>query len=139
MLDDRPRGSTPPVDLPVWSRTSNAFAWGAYLGDRVGGPDVPPYAAPSRAEDLTGLPPAYIVVGGLDGFLAESIDYAGRLAHAGVPTDLRVYPGLPHGFDGIAPGAAACKRASRDLNEWLSRAIEVRVPGHERTGHGTLG
>src|ERR1700748_2136751 len=35
----------------------------ALLGDRRGAPDVSPYAAPARSEDLSGLPPALLDVG----------------------------------------------------------------------------
>ena len=48
------------------------------------------------------LPPLY-VVGTMDGFCDEDIAYAQRLNQAGVPTELHVYPGAPHGFDGMAP------------------------------------
>jgi len=31
-----------------------------------------------------------------------------------------VYAGAPHGFDGLAPGAAVAQRANRDIEEWLA-------------------
>ena len=64
--------------LAVWSREMSAFAWKCYLGDLYGTDDAR-VRRPARAGDLTGLAPAYIHVGGLDGFLHENIDYAGRL------------------------------------------------------------
>ena len=39
-------------------------------------PDVSPYAAPARADDLSGLPPAFIDVGSADTFRDEDVDYA---------------------------------------------------------------
>ena len=69
--------------LPVWSRDSNTYGWRSYLGDLYGTDDIPYTAAPARAEDLTGLPPAYVSVGTVDGFLDEDVDYAMRLNHAG--------------------------------------------------------
>ena len=42
-----------------------------------------------------------------------------RLRHAGVPVDLHVYAGAPHGFDGLLPDAAVARRANRDIEEWL--------------------
>jgi acetyl esterase/lipase len=122
MLDDRQITPSSRAEVPSWSPAENAFGWSAYLADLGGAVDE--YAAPARAENLRGLPRAYVTVGALDLFLDEDIDYATRLMRAGVATDLRVYPGLPHGFDGIAPSAAASKRAQRDLNEWLSRALQ---------------
>ena len=78
MLDDR--NATPSshavVDPKVWNRQANDAGWNAYLAGRAGADDVEPYAAPARATDLAGLPPAYIDVGDLDLFLDEDIAYA---------------------------------------------------------------
>ena len=129
MIDDTRTSATAGWDVPVWNPASNEFGWASYLGDLFGGDDVPPHAAPSRATDLSGLPPTYIMVGTLDGFADEDIDYARRLNHAGVPVELHVYPGAPHGFEGFAPGAAVSRQARRDINEWLAaRLAEQRAP-----------
>ena len=84
-----------------------------------------PYAAPSRATDLGGLPPAFIATGDLDLFVDENLDYAQRLVQAGVPTELHVYPRSIHGFDLFAPDAAvsAQYRADRD------RALRMAFAG----------
>ena len=47
-------------------------------------------------------------------FLDEDVDYAARLLKAGVPVELHVRPGLPHGFDGVAPNIGAAKRSAED-------------------------
>ncbi len=121
MLDDRMTTPSSRWEVPVWTPRSNEAGWRAYLGPLYGSPAVPAYAAAARAEDLAGLPPAYVMVGTLDGFLDEDVAYAMRLAHAGVPADLRVYAGAPHGFDGLMPGTQAARRARRDIEEWLAR------------------
>ena len=120
MLDDRMTTPSSRWEVPVWTPRSNEAGWRAYLGPLFGG-DVPPYAAAARAADLRGLPPAYLMVGSLDGFLDEDVDYAMRLTHAGVPTDLRLYAGAPHGFDGLTPGTRLARLARRDMEEWLAR------------------
>jgi acetyl esterase/lipase len=126
MLDDRQITTSSQVDgLPVWSRESNGFGWQCYLGDLYGSDDVPYTAAAARATDLSGLPPAFVSVGAVDGFLDEDVDYALRLHHAGVPTELHVYPGLPHGYQ-MAPHCEAVRQARRDRDEWLARAIRPR-------------
>lgn len=84
-------------DHRVWNRDFNLTAWKMYLGDING--DVPEYASPALAKDLSGLPPAYIMVGTLDPFRDEDIDYANRLMKAGVPVELHVVPGAFHGFE----------------------------------------
>jgi acetyl esterase/lipase len=125
MLDDRQITPSSQWPDPIWPPSANTYGWTAYLGDKKGGPDVEPYAAPARATDLAGLPPTLIVVGAVDGFSDEDIDYALRLRHAGVPVDLRVYAGGPHGFDGLAPGSAIARTANRDVEEWLGARLGV--------------
>jgi acetyl esterase/lipase len=123
MLDDRMQTPSIQVDgLPVWSRESNDFAWRAYLGALFGTDDVPSYAAPARADDLTGLPPAFVSVGAVDGFVDEDVDYALRLNRAGVATELHVYPGVPHGYQ-IAAGSSVVRRSDQDQRAWLERQL----------------
>jgi acetyl esterase/lipase len=112
MLDDRTVGPDPhlPPEYLVFNYDDNLTGWGALLGSERAGERVSPYAAPARAADLSGLPDAYIDVGVLDILRDENIDYARRLMAAGVSTELHVVPGLPHGFEMIAPHAAPTQR-----------------------------
>jgi len=120
MIDDRMVNPSSAWPVPIWPPASNEFGWSAYLGEAYGTADVPAYAAAARAIDLAGLPPAFISVGCLDGFVDEDIDYATRLNRAGVPVELHVYPGAPHGFDLLLPGSRVAKRARVHLEEWLA-------------------
>jgi acetyl esterase/lipase len=125
MIDDRniaPASATVP-DTFVWTRENNLMGWRAYLGREPGGTDVSPYAAAARATDLRGLPPAYIPVGDLDLFLDENITYAQRLLAAGVPTELHVYPGAFHGFNGFVPHAEISRRFNTDRDNVLKRML----------------
>jgi acetyl esterase/lipase len=115
MLDDRTTVPDPALALfAAWSYDDNHTAWSALLGDIAGGPDVPAVAAPARAQDLSGLPPAYIEVGALDIFRDEDIDYARRLAAAGTSVELHVHPGCPHGFDRISSEPDVVQRSRAD-------------------------
>lgn len=115
MLDDRPSVPDPALARYLtWTYDDNLTGWGALLGDNVGGDDVSPYAAPARANDLTGLPETYLDVGDLDIFRDEDVRYAQRLAAAGVPTELHVHPGCPHIFETVAPEADVSIRAVSD-------------------------
>ncbi len=107
----------------IWNRTVSFKAWKMYLGDEYGTENVSPYAAAARATDLTGLPPALVIVGALDLFRDENIDYAQRLMIAGVPTDLLVYAGMFHGAEMAAPEAAASKQMRQGYLTSLKRAI----------------
>ncbi len=120
MLDDRRTTPTSGWDVPIWAPVSNEVGWSSYLGALYGSDDVPPYAAPSRASDLSGLPPTFLCVGALDLFCDEVIDYAQRLNQAGVPTELHVYPGGPHAFDVFGDLVELSRRCNRDEEEWLA-------------------
>ena len=115
MLDDRAHTPDPQL-LPflTWTYDDNVTGWAALLGDAAGTDAVPPYAAPARATDLSGLPEAYIDVGDLDIFRDEDITYARRLSDAAVPTELHLHPGCPHAFEALARGADVSRRAIAD-------------------------
>jgi acetyl esterase/lipase len=121
MLDDRQVTPSSRADwLVVWTRDSNTFGWRSYLGDLYGRADIPDPAVPARVGDLTGLPPALVIVGAADGFCDEDIVYAARLNQAGVPAELHVYPGAPHGF-AIFGDSVVSQQASVDVIRWLGR------------------
>jgi len=112
-------------------RPASLRGWQAYLGEDHQR-DVSPYAAPARVEDLSGLPPAYMMIGELDLMRDENIDYAMRLMQAGVPTELHVYPSAFHGFEGIAPNAAVSIRAVKEYTEVLKRDLHRTLAEDER-------
>ncbi len=123
MLDDRTVTETHPNPVTgefVWTREYNRIGWTALLGEEPGSETISPYAAPARASNLAGLPPAWIGVGTLDLFLDENLDYAQRLIRAGVAVELHVWPGAFHGFH--ASDTAAVSLQARELRQcWLSR------------------
>ena len=82
-------------DKRAWCRELNITAWKMYLADKE--PDI--YASPALAEDLSNLPPAYIMVGTLDPFRDETITYSQRLMQSGVPVELHIIPGGTHAFE----------------------------------------
>jgi acetyl esterase/lipase len=125
MLDDRNNtpSATQMAGLGVWDQTANRTGWGALLGDAAGGSDVSPYAAPARAEDLSGLPPAFVDVGSAETFRDEDVSYATRIWQAGGQAELHVWPGGFHGFDGFVPTAAISRDAQAARVRWLDRIL----------------
>ena len=121
MLDDQHDTPSGHMDIPPsgWTRETSRHAWSLYAEEE----GASPYAAAARATDLTGLPPAYIMCGDLDLFLDEDIAYANRLRSSGVPVELAIYPGAPHGFNGFAPRAAVSKRANASIRMALEHAL----------------
>lgn len=127
MLDDRndSPSSRQLAGVDTWDRTSNETGWAALLGERAGGPDVPAYAAPARAVDLSGLPPAFLDVGSCETFRDEDVDYAVRIWRAGGEAELHVWPGGYHGFDSTVPDAAVSQAAQAARLGWLRRVLSA--------------
>lgn len=125
MIDDRTgvrRTTDPLTGQFIWTGANNRFGWACLLGHTPGVGGVSPYAAAARADDLRGLPPAYIHVGSLDLFVDEDVHYARRLLRAGVPVELHIWPGAHHGFD-LAPDTEIARRALTASRDALRRAL----------------
>ncbi|AUA17275.1 alpha/beta hydrolase fold domain-containing protein [Streptomyces sp. SID8361] len=125
MLDDRDQTvSTAQIDgIGAWDRVSNLTGWTALLGDRRGTTDVSVYAAPARATDLSGLPPAFIDCGSAEVFRDEDVAYASALWEAGVQAELHVWPGGFHGFDVLASHTPLAQAMTATRNAWVARHI----------------
>jgi acetyl esterase len=107
----------------MWSPSQAATSWRLYLDGRP----ADQYAAPGRAEDLSGLPPAYVVTCELDPLRDEGNDYAMRLMAAGVPVELHCWPGTFHGVQ-LVQDAAVVKRMHAERMGVLARALGVTAP-----------
>jgi acetyl esterase len=90
------------------------FCFAQYVPDEARWTD--PEVAPLRA-DLTGMPPAVVLVVGHDPLHDEGVAYAERLAEAGVDVRLLSYPTLCHGFLRFTGASAASARARDELVE----------------------
>ncbi|MFF2352098.1 alpha/beta hydrolase [Kitasatospora sp. NPDC058115] len=126
VLDDRhlTPSSRLVQDRRTWNRRSSLAGWAAYLHPLPPGhPDVPPYAAPARAQRLDGLPPVYLSVGDLEVARDEVIDFGLRLSQADVPLELHVFPGAYHGFDIKDPRAGVSRHSLATQADALRRAL----------------
>ena len=106
------------VGTPLWSRPQAIKSWEYYLAGRP----ADSYAAPARATDLAGLPPAHVTVMELDPLRDEGIAYATRLLQAGVSVELHAYPGTFHGSS-LVVDAAVSKRQAEDMLGALRRGL----------------
>ncbi|MFD7500060.1 alpha/beta hydrolase [Streptomyces sp. NPDC059850] len=122
MLDDRldSLSAREFTDTPVLDRAAALQSWRHYLGDSSG--QTPSYAAPARAHDLTGLPPAYLSACEFDPLRDEDIAYGHRLIQAGVPTELHHYAGTFHASTAITD-AAVTQRMVSDQHTALRRGL----------------
>ena len=114
------------IATPGWNRPNSVHMWRHYLGPLYGG-NVPSYAAPGRAADLSGLPPAYIMTADRDPLRDEGIDYALRLVASDVITEVHNFPGAFHGFDAADPSAGLSHRSLTEQCAVLARATGVSV------------
>ena len=115
------------VDTPVWQSVNSPYSWRYYLRGTAepGGADVPIYAAPARANvaDLSGLPPAIVIVYQIDPTRDEGLDYARKLIQAGVPTELHHYAGAFH-VAHIIPGTVIGARMVADRMAAIRRMLD---------------
>ncbi|MGW0609620.1 alpha/beta hydrolase [Streptomyces sp. NPDC002788] len=106
------------TDTPWMNRARVAASWRHYLGAAP----ATPYAAPARATDLAGLPPAYVATAELCPNRDEDITYALRMLQAGVPVELHQWPGTFHGSQAIL-SADVSRRQVTELSAALRRAL----------------
>jgi acetyl esterase len=92
-----------------------------YLSGGASGED--PRISVLRAEDLSGLPPAYIATAGFDPLRDEAEAYAERLRAAGVPVALRRHPGLIHGFANMTAISRSARAAMHEAAGALRMAL----------------
>ncbi|GII60486.1 esterase [Sphaerisporangium krabiense] len=106
------------TDTPWMNRDKVTTVWRHYLGSTP----ATPYAAPARAADLSGLPPAYLATAEFCPNRDEGIEYALRLLQAGVPVDLHQWSGTFHGSQAIL-SAQISQRQLTELATTLRRAL----------------
>ena len=126
-IDDRliTASMTDFIDTPMWSRPRAILSWDCYLGaGRAGADDVPIYAAPARATDLAGLPPAYVSVMHFDPLRDEGVAYALAMLAAGVSVELHLFPGTFHGSI-LIQDAAVSKRENAERIAVLRQALAL--------------
>ncbi|MGW1865878.1 alpha/beta hydrolase [Streptomyces mauvecolor] len=119
-LDDRQQtwSAREFTDTPWMNRDKITASWRHYLGSTP----ASPYAAPARATDLTGLPPAYVATAEYCPNRDEDIAYALRLLQSGVSVELHQWPGTFHGSQAVLP-AEVSQRQLAELAAVLRRAL----------------
>ncbi|MFC0600497.1 alpha/beta hydrolase [Streptomyces palmae] len=124
-LDDRmgTRSAATLTDVPAFDAAATAQMWHHYLPAGAEAAGDPAYAAPARAEDLSGLPPAYVLTAEHDPLRDEGNQYALRLLDAGVPVELHHVPGTFHVFDHVAPDTEISRRARAGMANALRRGM----------------
>jgi acetyl esterase/lipase len=118
VLDDRlsTASSKRFTDTPALNRQDVETCWSAYLGQAGRGTGaVSPYAAPTRASDLTRLPRTHISVAEFDPLRDEAIDYARSLLAAGISVGLHLFPGTYHGSSRVREAAVSRRELAEEI------------------------
>ena len=108
-------------DVQVVNRAMAEHFWDLYApssADRES-----PYASPMLADDLSGLPPAFVVVPEVDPTRADQERYAEFLSAAGVQARAQLYPGTFHGFFAATAALETARQAMADAASELRRAF----------------
>lgn len=134
-------GVSPRQDSPSYARYGRGYLLDAttvqwffnhYLRDEADREDW--RFAPSVA-DLSGVAPAFVVLAECDPLVDEGRAYAGALRAAGVPADLRIYPGMVHEFLRMGNVVDDALQAQRDIGRALEQAFRegrrIRLPSCE--------
>jgi acetyl esterase/lipase len=97
--------------------------WEHYLGPRESRESDLRHVVPALCDDVSGVAPAHITVAEFDVLRDEAIEYADRLATAGVAVDVDLVPGTVHGFDGLLPDCDVAREAIRRQVTALAEAL----------------
>jgi acetyl esterase len=109
------------------TRAAMELFWASYVPAASG--DTDPLAAVLRAEDLSGLPPATVVVAGCDVLRDEAEAYGLRLRLADVSVDVLRYPGQLHSFWTYGGASDIGRKVNADILASLESAEQIRPDG----------
>jgi acetyl esterase len=103
------------------TKESMVWFWNHYLADPIDATN--PYAAPLKANDLSGLPEALVITAEFDPLRDEGESYAQRLQASHVPTQYQCYDGMIHGFFAMSAMIGRAKDAVADASSALKRSF----------------
>lgn len=128
MLDYRTGTSASPYNSSltgefVWTAESNQFGWTKLRGNKNISEIKMTYFSPAMAKDVSNSPKTFMIVGTLDLFVNEDIDYANKLIQAGVETELHVIPGVVHAYENLIPNSPQALEFVRLRNNAIQKMI----------------
>ncbi|MDX2238261.1 MAG: alpha/beta hydrolase [Hyphomonadaceae bacterium] len=108
------------------TQAAQDFFKAKYLANPENARDV--RASPLLADDLSHLPPAYVLTAGYDPLLDEGKAYADRLAAAGVDVTYAPYANQIHGFLNMTAVSSVARSAIEAAAAWLARRAANAAP-----------
>ncbi|GJQ10540.1 hypothetical protein GpartN1_g2331.t1 [Galdieria partita] len=103
----------------------------AYLPENVNAcEDV--FISPGMASDtyLKQLPSVFVVAGGLDPLLDDSVVFVHRLRQWREDTEIQIFPNLPHGFFNMGLVVPQAFEAIRLVSKWIAMQLQVEWCGN---------
>ena len=121
-------------DFSPYSKEYDTGNWAMYANDtlnlrhtRATGKMNNPLVQPFRQEDVSGLPPTYLMTAGFDPRRDDNKDYADRLAAAGVPTTFRCIDETIHGFMFMLGGIDRAVEAAKESSTYLKKEFAANL------------
>lgn len=109
------------ADAPLVSAERADLAWSMYVPQ---GSEVSPALVVPEGGDLAGLPPTLVITAEYDPLRDEAEAFGEALHQAGVPTVVHRYPGMIHGFAGLA----GVIPAGRDVIDEVAASLRASFP-----------
>lgn len=109
---------------PTLTRRTMDYFSALFFGAAARAPDF--RAAPLMAPQLSGLPPALLLLASHDPLRDEALAYGQALLAAGTPATIVEYHGLAHGFISMAGAIGAARLAQRQFGQALRDALAPR-------------
>ncbi|KAH8803328.1 Alpha/Beta hydrolase protein [Xylogone sp. PMI_703] len=110
------------ANAPILDRERGYEAINTYGGD----PDSFMTWPILHPKGLSGLPPTYMQVCGLDILRDDGLIYEQVLRESGVKTKMDIYPGLPHGFWVMWPQLQSSKKQTADIMAGVAWLLEQK-------------
>jgi acetyl esterase len=108
----------------ILNRAEMVWFWDHYAPDAT--QRSHPHASPLRADDHSGLPPAYVLIAEYDPLRDEGIAYAAALEAAGVPVTVRRFDDQIHAFFGFVNIMESADEAVSDVGAWVRAGVGAR-------------
>ncbi|KAF2994582.1 hypothetical protein E8E13_001508 [Curvularia kusanoi] len=124
-------------DAPILSMKTVEFFTGLLKTPKADLKDTKVNIVNATEDEVRGLPPTVFGIAGLDPLRDEALLYAKNLTEAGVPTEIRLFKGVPHGHRRFGKALKASDHWDQCIDEGILWALskpqatgkfEIKVP-----------
>ncbi|RVX68669.1 hypothetical protein B0A52_07096 [Exophiala mesophila] len=112
--------NSPVLCHPKFFPKDKGYEYNSFVQNANSAPDV--YANPLLVESVKNLPATLIQISGQDPLRDEQFAYADKLREGGIPVDVELFPGLPHGFYSF-PQLEATTKYFKQSAAWAKKLL----------------